>query len=958
MDTTQYPKRKRQITRRLRIALLTCAAAAATIPVIVYFATAAVMKRQEDLSGRLIASVAHSAELNAALIRLADDTDQINLLGNPADVQDASVMALAELKELRQDFADEFSLLQDAPEAQRIAERLADYQKIVSLVSDNRVAQLRSLKEIAQHRTLTQRTLRSTNSEVLSNIATTSARFERSMFDVGQSASSLNATELRSDFQTLTLYRALIELLIDVEERVADIDPIAAIENPDGMSAKLRFLTRGLATRIAKVPDMALRETLARNVQSLSQTLLGPQSLTTAYTDYLAQRESGIGIANEQSKITEDLLNYSGLVIESSKADALQGSNDIADMMRDNRLKVFALSSLILLTLLALLFFVVGRRFSRRISNLTDSVLAIAHGDVDHKIKIDGNDELTAMGDALRVFRENRRNLARTNDELAIRNAEVQEVGTRLKTILDTTTSGIIAFNTDGEIIMVNLPGRQFLGGLSQATPFDWPGNIDFLDSEDLSPLEASKNPIRRALAGQNLKSEIALMERSEGDEARYMRISSATVQKDTSPVRCVIVLEDVSEAEKNRQQVERSGRLDALGQLTGGIAHDFNNLLATIEYALKLSISSGVNEQAEDYLNTAVGSVRRGSELTARLLSFAKRQPGLSRSQKAADIIKDFRALIEPSIEETLTLEFQTVDPEIFVFCDGAQLENALLNLVLNSRDAILRAGQGDRIKVSVREVVEADTDFQHLKEQADEAVYRGVAADITKLGDAKGSTRYVEFSVTDNGPGMSIEVKRRALDPFFTTKKTNSGTGLGLSMVYGFVQHSDGELRLYSEEGHGTSVRLLLPGGSSEGQREGPVADLPVKISNNERILIVEDDVQLKHIMAELVRSLGYVVEVAGSGHDAMKMFDDGFECDVLLTDIVMPGGIGGFELGEQVRAIHPQLPIVYMSGYSGFTKAEMGTAIGPFVQKPCAPSELSYAIADAIKSTPDTE
>jgi len=928
--------------------------AAAAIPVIVYFATAEVMKRQEDLSNRLISSVAHSAELNAALVTLADETDRLARLDDVGGVYSVSEAVLLEVVDLRKEFVSEFSTGENLDEARKIVNQLSAYELIIAEVTDNRIAQLHSLDRIGDSRAAIQQVLHSAKTALLSEIASTNASFELRMSGVVQPQSPDSVAALTTEFQSLNLYRSLMHLLDGIEERIADIDPVGAPRDTDDTKVKLRFLAGGVATRIAKIPKAALRQPLARNVLALNQTMLGPDGIVAAYQDYRGHLERGDGIADDQREVAAQLLTYSAAVVSASKADALQGSDEVADLVRENRLAVLGLSSLLLFVLFALLFYIVGRKFSRRIGNLTDGVLAIAHGDIDHTVEIGGNDELTAMNDALQIFRENRRGLMHANIELEARNDEVREVGTRLKTILDTTTSGIIAFNHDGEIIMVNLPARHFLGGISQPTPFPWPEPIGFLDSEDLSRLEASKNPIQRALAGQQLKSEIALMERLEGEEARYMRIASATVTNETSPVRCVVVIDDVSEAEKNRQQVERAGRLDALGQLTGGIAHDFNNLLATIEYALELSIDTGVNDQAQDYLKTAIGSVRRGSELTARLLSFAKRQPGRARSQKVSDILEEFRALVEPSIEEVIAISFEEVTPDLHVYCDGGQLENALLNLVLNSRDSILRSGQGDRIAVSVREVIEANTDFGHRKEQAREAVYRGVAADIVVPGQQKGSTRYVEFSVTDNGPGMSVEVKRRALDPFFTTKKTNSGTGLGLSMVYGFIQHSDGELRLYSEEDHGTTIRLLLPSGSSGGEREGPVVDLPVVRGNGEHILIVEDDVELRRIMADLVGSLGYGVDVSGSGRDALRLFDDGFECDLLLSDIVMPGGIGGFELGEQVRAIRPDMPIVYMSGYTGFTEAEMGTAIGPFVQKPCSPSELSKALSGALGVT----
>jgi len=362
---------------------------------------------------------------------------------------------------------------------------------------------------------------------------------------------------------------------------------------------------------------------------------------------------------------------------------------------------------------------------------------------------------------------------------------------------------------------------------------------------------------------------------------------------------------------------------------------------MRTIEYALELSVNSGVSDKAETYLKTAIGSVRRGSDLTARLLSFAKKQPGLARSQSIDGVLKDFRPLVEPSIASDLDLRFDVVDPSLFVHCDTGQLENALLNLVLNSRDAIVHSGQGDRITIGVRKTSDP---FQGIKaKKGGQTAAEGETAQDQKP--------YIEISVTDNGPGMSEENLRRALDPFFTTKQDGAGSGLGLSMVYGFAENSNGDMSIYTEEGVGTTVRLLLPEGLPTEQDAASGVGQPVPKGNGERVLIVEDNVELRAVMSDLVGSLGYAVQVVGSGEEAIETITERSVCDLVLSDVVMPGGMGGFELGAELRRLWPDMPIVYMSGYAGFTEAEMGAAVGRLVQKPCSPSDLSVALKDAL-------
>ena len=521
--------------------------------------------------------------------------------------------------------------------------------------------------------------------------------------------------------------------------------------------------------------------------------------------------------------------------------------------------------------------------------------------------------------------------LARRNAERLA--AETNRVSTRLTAILDAAQSGVVGLTRAGEVAAVNPSGRVMMGEPDRPTPFTWPAALVFVDPDKMDPLAAGRSPVARAMAGEVLRGETALLRRDDSDEPRYVRVSSAPVTaRDAGDVATVVILDDITEQERNRQQMERSGRLDALGQLTGGVAHDFNNILATIEYAVQL-VKSEASPRMMPFLDTAHASVRRGAELTKRLLAFAKRQPGMESSVDTAQVLADFRDLAAPTIEKSIDLVIADSEEDLRVFCDIGQLENALLNLVLNSRDAIVGAGIGDRITVSVRSLPEVD---------ARSRLYQAPGE-----GDAGQNLRYVEFSVTDNGPGMTEEVRRRAIDPFFTTKGQNSGTGLGLSMVYGFVEQSKGEMRIYSEEGMGTTVSLVLPRGAEDNRREAPRKRAPVPKGKGQRILVVEDEESLLSIVTEVVRSLNYEVLPASSGREALALIDAGEPFDLLLTDVVMPGGIGGFQLAAEMRKRRPDVPVVYMTGYSGLLETEMGAVVAPTLQKPCPPVELAKTL-----------
>lgn len=552
-------------------------------------------------------------------------------------------------------------------------------------------------------------------------------------------------------------------------------------------------------------------------------------------------------------------------------------------------------------------------------------------------------DELDAISAAINTTR------ARFTDV----DKDLSAASEQLRVVLDTTMNGIIGLDQNGVVDVINPAARHMLGGQSHPTPFQWPEKIRFLDVVDMRPLDASSDPINRALAGQVLTGETHLMTRDGDQENRYVRVSSALVEDASSDLRCVIVLDDVSLLEKNRQQIERKGRLDALGQLTGGIAHDFNNLLATILYAMQLTQADNISDRSERVLTTALGAVERGRELTGRLLAFAKKQPGLSRSRSLSETFGEFEALARPAIEANVDIVLMEPDPELLVYCDHGQLDNALLNLVLNSRDAIMRSGKGSKIIIKARAVDEVDVDLALRREDLHAYITQGMKGEHAKdvaRHDAR-AYRYVEVSVTDDGPGMTDEVKRRAIDPFFTTKDSNSGTGLGLSMVYGFIQHSDGELRIYSELGFGSTIRMILPRGTAENEREEPITRLPIQRGKGQKILVAEDEESLLMVMEDLLLELGFTFIAARSGQEALQVIENGTEVDLLLTDIVMPGGIGGFELANKVRTARPDLPIVYMSGYTGFTSTEMGNVVAPMIQKPCPPVELAEILTGAL-------
>ena len=609
--------------------------------------------------------------------------------------------------------------------------------------------------------------------------------------------------------------------------------------------------------------------------------------------------------------------------------------NQFFELILSNFVKTLIASIIMLLIFDRLL----ARHLRSLTKQLTDSDWETAKETVRLPHRSNGDqDDLDHLVDALNDSW--RKNAKSASDQIA-------EVRDRLELVLNSATSGIVAFDAAGEVVMTNSRAGHLLGGLNDQTPFKWPESTVFLDIETLQPLDRDADPVHRALAGKPVRRETHLMRRAgPGGDRRYVRIDSVTLDEDDSNVSTVLVIDDVSDEERNRQVVERKSRLDALGQVTGGIAHDFNNLLGAMLYAIDLAGRSENADQRKKYLDTASTSVNRGRELTARLLAFARRQPGLVRTRLVSEIFAEFEKLVRPMIEAQIEVSLSVDDDRLQVSCDLVQLETALMNLVLNSRDAILRSGVGNAVNVRCRPATAPNLDT--VRENA-----VGTSAESQAGSTLLDETMFLEISVSDNGPGMDDETLKRATDPFFTTKDSNSGTGLGLAIVYGFARQSNGDLRIYSEEGRGTTVQMVLPsGGIAEGAMTPEFAEPPAK-GAGETILLVEDELALRMMMSDVLEDLGYGVIGARNGEEALNLIDAGESFDLLLTDVVMPGSIGGFELARRVREQLPDMPVIYTSGYTGYTAEEMGIVKARLLQKPVSPTELAQAIAQEIRT-----
>ncbi|WP_370402492.1 PAS domain S-box protein [Sulfitobacter sp. JB4-11] len=358
-------------------------------------------------------------------------------------------------------------------------------------------------------------------------------------------------------------------------------------------------------------------------------------------------------------------------------------------------------------------------------------------------------------------------------------------------------------------------------------------------------------------------------------------------------------ILHDLSQFKATQAALERSQRLDAIGQMTGGIAHDFNNLLTVVIGNLELLEKRGADARQEMLIRDALEAAELGSDLTRRLLVFARKGNLKPVKSDLKALCKDTLAILERTIGSSyhITTDFAPDLHEVMI--DPVQLQSALMNLALNARDAM---GPSGELLFSLANVSIDDT-------------YMAQETDITE-------GEYVRMSVSDNGAGMSIEAQQRAFEPFFSTKSETSGTGLGLAMVYGFVRQSGGHVTLYSELGLGSSFALYFPAIQNHGNgseiSKGDKDSVPVS-GRGQIVMIVEDNPKVRKLSIERIRDLGFQTEEATSGDDAYQMLKNGSKADIVFSDLVMPGSMNGYDLAARVEVEFPQIKVLLTSGYA---------------------------------------
>jgi PAS domain S-box-containing protein len=517
--------------------------------------------------------------------------------------------------------------------------------------------------------------------------------------------------------------------------------------------------------------------------------------------------------------------------------------------------------------------------------------------------------------------------LERCQGELAEALARSQAAEYAFRAMVDSLPVGIATINRDGRVELWNQAAEAILGyGAAEMVGKPPPAHV-------FTPFPgqggAGADVFLRMVTGQSVRGEDVQCRRRDGTLVETS-FSGAPLLGDDERLRgAICVFEDIGQRKAIATQLHQAQKMEAVGQLTGGLAHDFNNLLGVAIGNLDLLEDElGDNPDAVEMLETARAALLRGADLTRALLAFSRRQPLQPERIDAGRLLSNSARMLARTLGEHISVNLRLDGELAAVVVDAAQLESSITNLAINARDAM---AQGGRLTIGARNA-ELDED------------YAAANADVVP-------GPYLQIEVSDTGQGMAPDVLARAFEPFFTTKPVGKGTGLGLSMVFGFIKQSGGHLRIYSEPGLGTTIRLYLP---CAADAIAPAAVQPAEpvAGGSEAVLVVEDNAEVSRMVQSQLTRLGYKVLSAESGPAALAVLQAEPAIRLLFTDVVMPGGMTGFALAERAVAAHPDLRVLITSGFPGDLRgSDAGEPRWAFLGKPYRKQDLARAVRAAL-------
>ncbi|HEY0851489.1 MAG TPA: ATP-binding protein [Bradyrhizobium sp.] len=520
--------------------------------------------------------------------------------------------------------------------------------------------------------------------------------------------------------------------------------------------------------------------------------------------------------------------------------------------------------------------------------------------------------------------------VAERSEHLIAAHEELRRSSSVMESAFRSMAEAVLVIDCNGEVMLSNPAAEKMLRYRSGMNVVKLRALAAVFHADGVTPLAAQDLPAARALRGEKFNDLEFVARPYSGNPPLHLVVSGRPLREASGTISgAALIYHDITASRETERKLQQAQKLEAMGKLTGGVAHDFNNMLTIITGNTE-TLVAGLQDRPALRATAALidQAAQRCSELIEHLLAFARRQPLHPRNIDVNAAISDVAKLLRPTLGEQIEI-VTVLDPQLAAaHLDASQLANSLLNMAINARDAMPNGG---RLTLETRMVTHEESGLD------------------SPAGTGPG--RYVMIAVGDTGSGMPAHVRDKVFEPFFTTKEVGKGSGLGLPMVYGFVTQSGGHIRVDSEEGHGTTIRLYLP--PAEGSAVKAVAKAEPAAGGSETILVVEDDALVRNFVTAQLAGLGYRAVAAADGPSALEKLKDGERFDLLFTDVVMPGGMSGRQLADQAQKIRPGVKVLYTSGYTDDTIMHHGR-LDPGVlllQKPYRKGELARMVRKAL-------
>jgi signal transduction histidine kinase/CHASE3 domain sensor protein/CheY-like chemotaxis protein len=521
--------------------------------------------------------------------------------------------------------------------------------------------------------------------------------------------------------------------------------------------------------------------------------------------------------------------------------------------------------------------------------------------------------------------------VAERTEHLLTAHEELRHSASILQGTFNSMAEAVLVIDPTGTVLLSNPTAARMLRYQPGMTVYNLRKMSTVFAADGVTPLAPEGMPATRALRGEQFDALEIVARPLRGPEPVHLVVSGAPLRDSSGAISgAALVYHDITAARETERKLQQSQKLDAIGKLTGGVAHDFNNMLTVITGTTETLVEGLANQPEYQSIAKLIdNAAERCAELIQHLLAFARKQPLQPRNVDINQAVLDVGKLLRPALGEQIEIETILAKEPASSHIDPSQLANSVLNMAINARDAMPNGG---KLLLETRNVV-LDEAYAETNPEA-------------RPGP------YVMLAVSDSGTGMPAEVRDRAFEPFFTTKEVGKGSGLGLSMVYGFVKQSGGHIKIYSEPGHGTTIRLYLP--PANGRIDAAMATAGTVSGGNEKILVVEDDALVRNFVIAQLNGLGYRTIAAADSRVALALVEKGETFDLLFTDVILPGGMTGRELADEIERRRPGTKVLFTSGYTDNSivhhgRLDQGVLL---LTKPYRKNQLAEMVRQALK------